>query len=141
LGFDPLYVANEGKCIVFVAADAAADCAAGDETPSLGTGAAMIGHVVADHRKCCTEDARWRQAGCGHAFRRTVAENLLTRQRIVHELRGGMMYQFDHILCATDFSQASLDAIRFASFAVQSGGSITLLYGMNTRKARWATMA
>jgi nucleotide-binding universal stress UspA family protein len=39
------------------------------------------------------------------------------------------MYQFDHILCATDFSQVSLDAIRFASFAVQkAGGSITLLY-------------
>jgi len=49
LGFDPLYVANEGKCIVFVAPDAAADVLQAMRRHPLGTGAAIIGHVVADH--------------------------------------------------------------------------------------------
>ncbi|MGE5345905.1 MAG: hydrogenase expression/formation protein HypE [Acidithiobacillales bacterium] len=49
LGFDPLYVANEGKCLVIVApgaADAALDAL---RRHPLGRSAARIGEVVADH--------------------------------------------------------------------------------------------
>jgi len=51
LGFDPLYVANEGKCLAIV------DREAGDEALEimrrhpLGKKAAIIGEVVADHPK------------------------------------------------------------------------------------------
>lgn len=39
------------------------------------------------------------------------------------------MYRFDHILCPTDFSEASIEAIRFAAHAAKSfDGKITLLY-------------
>jgi nucleotide-binding universal stress UspA family protein len=39
------------------------------------------------------------------------------------------MYKFERILCATDFSEASLETVRFAAYAVKEwGGSITLLY-------------
>ncbi len=49
LGFDPLYVANEGKCLAIVApevADAVLDAMRGDP---LGRRAALIGTVVAEH--------------------------------------------------------------------------------------------
>ncbi|HET7902537.1 MAG TPA: hydrogenase expression/formation protein HypE [Candidatus Nanopelagicales bacterium] len=49
LGLDPLYVANEGKLVAFVAqadADAALDALRGHE---LGSGAERIGTVVAEH--------------------------------------------------------------------------------------------
>jgi len=49
LGFDPLYVANEGKCLVIVAADAAEDVLAAMRDHPLGQDAAVIGQVVAEH--------------------------------------------------------------------------------------------
>lgn len=49
LGFDPLYVANEGKCLVIVARDTADAVLAAMREHPLGSGAALIGEVVADH--------------------------------------------------------------------------------------------
>jgi hydrogenase expression/formation protein HypE len=49
LGFDPLYLANEGKLLAFVAAaDTAAVLAAIQANP-FGKDAAVIGEVVDDH--------------------------------------------------------------------------------------------
>ncbi len=49
LGLDPLYVANEGKCIAIVAAEVAEDVLAAMCGHPLGREAAIIGQVVADH--------------------------------------------------------------------------------------------
>jgi hydrogenase expression/formation protein HypE len=49
LGFDPLYVANEGKVIVIVARQDAARVLATLRAHPLGTDAAIIGEVVAEH--------------------------------------------------------------------------------------------
>jgi hydrogenase expression/formation protein HypE len=49
LGFDPLYVANEGKCLVFVARERAAEVLAAMRTHPLGAQAVAIGEVVAAH--------------------------------------------------------------------------------------------
>ena len=49
LGFDPLYVANEGKCIAIVAAEVADEVLAVMRSHPLGANAAIIGEVVADH--------------------------------------------------------------------------------------------
>jgi hydrogenase expression/formation protein HypE len=49
LGLDPLYVANEGKCIAIVAAAAADAVLAALRRHLLGRAAAVIGEVVADH--------------------------------------------------------------------------------------------
>lgn len=49
LGFDPLYVANEGKLIAFVAPSDAERVLAAMRSHPLGTQAAMIGEVVAEH--------------------------------------------------------------------------------------------
>jgi hydrogenase expression/formation protein HypE len=49
LGLDPLYVANEGKLVAFVAADFADIALAALRAHPLGGGAAIIGEVVADH--------------------------------------------------------------------------------------------
>ncbi len=49
LGFDPLYVANEGKCLAIVAPEAAEVVLAAMRAHPRGQGAAVIGHVVADH--------------------------------------------------------------------------------------------
>ncbi len=49
LGFDPLYVANEGKCLVIVAAEAGEAVLAAMRSHPLGRDAALIGQVVADH--------------------------------------------------------------------------------------------
>jgi hydrogenase expression/formation protein HypE len=49
LGLDPLYVANEGKCLVIVARDAAEAVLAVLHAHPLGAQAAMIGEVVAEH--------------------------------------------------------------------------------------------
>jgi hydrogenase expression/formation protein HypE len=49
LGFDPLYVANEGKCLVIVAADAAEAVLAAMRAHPLGRNAAVIGQVVDEH--------------------------------------------------------------------------------------------
>ncbi len=49
LGFDPLYVANEGKLIAFVSADDAEKVLAAMHQHPLGEKASIIGEVVADH--------------------------------------------------------------------------------------------
>jgi len=49
LGLDPLYVANEGKCLVIVARDQADAVLAAMRSHPLGRQAAIIGEVVDDH--------------------------------------------------------------------------------------------
>jgi len=49
LGFDPLYLANEGKLIAFVAADDAAAVLESVRADRCGRDAVIIGEVVADH--------------------------------------------------------------------------------------------
>ena len=49
LGFDPLYLANEGKLLSFVAPEDAAAVLAAIRTNPYGKDAAVIGEVIADH--------------------------------------------------------------------------------------------
>jgi len=49
LGLDPLYVANEGKCLVIVVPEAAETVLAAMREHPLGQEAAVIGEVVEDH--------------------------------------------------------------------------------------------
>ena len=49
LGLDPLYVANEGKCLAVVAADEAERALTVMRQNSLGRQAAIIGEIVAEH--------------------------------------------------------------------------------------------
>jgi len=49
LGLDPLYVANEGKCLAIVAPEAAEQALAVMRAHPLGKDAALVGEVVADH--------------------------------------------------------------------------------------------
>ncbi len=49
LGLDPLYVANEGKCLVIVAAEVADAVLAALRGHPLGRAAAIIGQVIEDH--------------------------------------------------------------------------------------------
>ena len=49
LGFDPLYLANEGKLLAFVAAEDTAAVLATIRTSPYGKDAAVIGEVVKDH--------------------------------------------------------------------------------------------
>ncbi len=49
LGFDPLYVANEGKCIVILPREAAEKVRSAMRSHPLGAGTAMIGEVVSAH--------------------------------------------------------------------------------------------
>lgn len=49
LGFDPMYVANEGKCVVFVPGSSAEAVLAAMRAHPLGAEAVIIGHVVAEH--------------------------------------------------------------------------------------------
>jgi hydrogenase expression/formation protein HypE len=49
LGLDPLYVANEGKCLALVAPEAADAVLAAIRSHPLGQEAAIIGSVVAEH--------------------------------------------------------------------------------------------
>ncbi len=49
LGFDPLYVANEGKLIAFVSQDAADKVLAAMRAHPLGKDSVIIGDVIADH--------------------------------------------------------------------------------------------
>jgi hydrogenase expression/formation protein HypE len=50
LGFDPLYVANEGVAVAFVPGHRADDALTALHGHALGAQAAVIGRVVADHR-------------------------------------------------------------------------------------------
>jgi hydrogenase expression/formation protein HypE len=54
LGFDPLYVANEGRFVAFVANQHAERTLAIMRAHSLGTGASMIGHVAHDSSSLVT---------------------------------------------------------------------------------------
>ena len=49
LGLDPLYVANEGKCLAIVAPEAAEAVLAAMQADPLGREAVIIGEVVAEH--------------------------------------------------------------------------------------------
>jgi hydrogenase expression/formation protein HypE len=49
LGLDPLYVANEGVLVAFVAPDAASRALALMRGHGVGTGAAVVGRVVVEH--------------------------------------------------------------------------------------------
>jgi hydrogenase expression/formation protein HypE len=49
LGLDPLYVANEGKCLAIVAAEAAEAVLEAMRSHPLGSEAAIIGQVVEEH--------------------------------------------------------------------------------------------
>jgi len=49
LGLDPLYVANEGKCLAFVARDKAEEVLEAMRAHPLGREAAIIGEVVEEH--------------------------------------------------------------------------------------------
>lgn len=49
LGMDPIYVANEGKVLIFVAADAAEEALNAVRQHPLGKAAALIGKVVDQH--------------------------------------------------------------------------------------------
>jgi hydrogenase expression/formation protein HypE len=49
LGLDPVYVANEGKAVFFVAPEAADGALAALRAHPLGADAAVIGHVTAQH--------------------------------------------------------------------------------------------
>ncbi len=51
LGLDPVYVANEGKAVFFVAPDAAERVLAVLRAHPLGKDAARIGHATADHKR------------------------------------------------------------------------------------------
>ncbi len=70
LGLDPLYVANEGKCLVIVAREAAEAVLAAMRSHPLGREAAIIGEVVADHP------------------RRVVLRSRIGGQRVVDMLSG-----------------------------------------------------
>jgi len=50
LGFDPVYVANEGKAVFFVAPEAASRVLEVLRAHPLGRDAARIGYVTADHK-------------------------------------------------------------------------------------------
>ncbi|MGB0065371.1 MAG: AIR synthase-related protein, partial [Terracidiphilus sp.] len=51
LGLDPVYVANEGKAVFFVAEDAADRVLEVLRAHPLGKNAARIGHVTAEHKR------------------------------------------------------------------------------------------
>lgn len=70
LGLDPLYVANEGKCVAIVAREAAEAVLAAMRGHPLGGEAAVIGEVVADHP------------------RRVILRSRIGGQRIVDMLSG-----------------------------------------------------
>jgi hydrogenase expression/formation protein HypE len=58
LGLDPLYVANEGKLLAFVAPDDSARVLAAMRRHPLGKDAAVIGKVVDEHHKFVTMKTR-----------------------------------------------------------------------------------
>ena len=54
LGLDPMHVANEGKCVAIVAPQYAEGVLAAMRARPEGEGAAIIGHVVAEHPRMVT---------------------------------------------------------------------------------------
>jgi hydrogenase expression/formation protein HypE len=58
LGFDPLYVANEGILLALVAAERAVDAVAALQTHSLGRESAIVGRLVDAHPRLVTMKTR-----------------------------------------------------------------------------------
>jgi len=73
LGYDPLYVANEGKCVVVAAAEAAEELLDRMRRHPLGTDAALIGEITAAHP------------------RTTLLRTLAGGRRVVDMLAGGQL--------------------------------------------------
>jgi hydrogenase expression/formation protein HypE len=73
LGFDPLYIANEGKCVAVVKADEAAHMLEVMRSDPLGGEAAIIGEITADHP------------------RETLLRTLAGGTRVVDMLSGGQL--------------------------------------------------
>ncbi len=73
LGFDPLYIANEGKLVAFVAAQDAESVLAAMHAHKYGLEAAVIGHVAADPAS------------------RVLMETLIGSHRVVDVLMGEML--------------------------------------------------
>ena len=81
LGLDPLYVANEGKCLAIVAPEAADAVLAAMRAHPLGRDAAIIGEVVAEHpRQGIHAQPHRRRARRRHAQRRAAPPHLLSNR-------------------------------------------------------------
>ncbi len=84
LGFDPLYVANEGKLLAFVSSEDADNVLAAMRAHPLGKEAAIIGEVTEEPSEDSTyEEPYRRDTSSRHAFRRAIAEDMLTLISIV----------------------------------------------------------
>ena len=80
LGLDPVYVANEGKAVFFVAPEAAERVLAVLRAHPLGREAARIGQVTAEHKRYVGGAYRnGREPRDSHHDRRAVAEDLLNQ--------------------------------------------------------------
>ena len=73
LGLDPLFVANEGKMVAFVAADKADAALAAMRAHSLGVDAQIIGRVVAQHPKMLVAQT---QIGANRVIPMQIGEQL-----------------------------------------------------------------
>ena len=79
LGIDPLYVANEGKLVAFVAAEKADAALAAARSVPAGADAALIGEVRAEPPgRVLAQDRVRRPPDDRHARRRPAAADLLT---------------------------------------------------------------
>ncbi len=78
LGFDPLYIANEGKLVAICPTSSSRDIITNHASASLGSEAAIIGEVIEDpHHFVQMETKFWRPAGGRLVQWRTVAAYLL----------------------------------------------------------------
>ena len=78
LGLDPVYVANEGKAVFFVAPEAADRVLEVLRAHPLGKDAARIGQVTAEHKHMLVaRTANGREPRDSHHDRRAVAAHLL----------------------------------------------------------------
>ncbi len=121
LGLDPLYVANEGKLVAFVAAEAAETLLAVMRGHPLGRESAIIGHVVRDDASLRADgDEFRRRAHRRLAVRRTIAAHLLREKgmnpsgavlivddelRSLESLQRVLSEEFD-VLCAQNAQEA-----------------------------------
>ena len=81
LGFDPLYVANEGKLLAFVAPTAADKVLAAMRAHPLGKKCCYNRRGCCRSSRYCDYENTHRRFACGgHAFRRTTAKNMLRTQ-------------------------------------------------------------
>ena len=78
LGFDPLYVANEGKLVAIVAREDAEFVLQAMRTTRYGEDAVIIGEVTANPRGTrVTQDHTWQHTDRRYAGRRDAAKDLL----------------------------------------------------------------